>query len=143
MATTRYRWIGTLGFVNRMTDDNRVLLKPRELRHRDLPLPLTDSTIDGVPVVVGAITMLRLAGDTVDAAGHIDVDDEEERTAALLRGEPVPTGINVIHDHPADIVTTPNGLIRVTAEWTAIGACINMTASWLGAAIRITQRDNL
>jgi hypothetical protein len=89
MAIEHHTWSGTVGHVNKATDDGRVELvcgPGQDVAIATLPLPLELQIPHGI-VRVGEVTRIERDGNDVNAGGVVWLNTDDEWAVQLLYGQ--------------------------------------------------------
>jgi hypothetical protein len=137
-------WSGTLAFLNRRTEDGRMLVMP-ELATRELPIPLTMvGAVAWHDEFVGAVESVGRDGDTITGSGTIDLDAARllnpELAERLLAGGRVGVGIALFGTTTKEAIVrgAPDALTgQVFTEGTLVGLHIHDNQAWPDAVITL------
>lgn len=137
MPIATHTWSGTVGFVNRPTDDGdrELVCGPGQaIATEPLPLPLCLTTPRGI-VRVGDVTRVERDGTAINAAGSIAIDKDADWWAVhLLYGQSHLITFTITEP----LVHISGGRAFMTG-WKLRTALLTDSVAWRDAAIFLTD----
>lgn len=134
-------WHGTLGLLDTPTEDGRFLLKPPQLAHRELPLPLHIASTT-YNAQVGVITVVTMSTTRLTGSGFLDLRlltlISTPLADSLTNGDSIGIGLDIAQLPVADAASFTDGKDPATLhDWHVKGAHLVDLPAWPQARITL------